>query len=254
MPKVGSECQIAAGLILEPALFSTSSTLERVPRYPSRSSSGWKGTPTFCPWPGGAPILPCALVQTFTSSYLTHASASILLPLSHSARSTLVYRPRRARLACPLQRKKRGGFSRNGEIDVCVRSRPDARNSGWLRSECFRSSRSPSIPRQEEGKEKIDRGRHSLSLLPALFAAFLFRLVSRVLLSPRTARAMVNRTSFYTLAFSSDIMRWENTHNSHTRPATCLSQLGDNTTSLDALFRCGWEAYDRCDRDVTWIP
>ena len=65
-----------------------------------------------------------------------------------------------------------GEWENTGDQDklTCGSGRgPTTRNSGWLGSECLRSCRSPSFPRQEVGRE---RNRHRSR-------SFLFRLVHR---------------------------------------------------------------------------
>lgn len=90
-------------------------------------------------------------------------------------------------------------------------------------------------------RKKIDRGRHSPSVSPALFPAFLFRLVPRVLLSPRTARAR-NRVRWTspcarnapsapsTLSSGGKIP-----HNSYPHPATCLETTQHPSTLSSAV-------------------
>lgn len=142
--------------------------------------------------------------------------------------------------------KKRGEGIDQDEIDVWVwpvaGRRPGTRVD-WVRNASARAA-APSFPRQEVGKEKkIDRGRNSTSLSSRL-SCLVLCIVSEGCVRDRESerrRRTHSSNAIHTVG------------NTDTRPAT-QTQLGDNPTSLDALFRGGWEAYDSCDRDVTWMP
>ena len=118
------------------------------------------------------------------------------------------------------------------EFDVWVRSRPDHQEPGLF----FRNASAGAAAHQFCGRNGL-RGLALSRSLPSLFSCSL--------LSPRTTRAMrLLRTQTSAAHLRSHAA--EKQPRSLSRP-----RLGDNPTSLDALFRHGWEAYDSCDRDVT---